>query len=245
MNRVFYDKDGVKNTYYAGVNKVFYDKDGNKLLIYMHRGILGYGLYGVVYKIGNDKCLKHVTNGSRSNSEVIEEIMKLDLESFYKIYKLLYDRDGYFSGYTMKYYDGEDIDILLMPTDYTLDNFAKLERDIEKISEKNIFVDDLHTENVILNRNELIVIDVDNYTFSTSKNLLNSNITEIYRLFKGLYIENMIKNYSETVDELRVIRQLFKSNNNIYDELKGYKYPIDYIKKKSLEPVKYVMKKGM
>ena len=227
------------------MNRVFYDKDGNKLLIYTHMGILGYGLYGVVYKIGKDKCLKHITNDSRSNSEVIEEIMKLDLESFYKIYKLLYDRDGYFSGYTMKYYDGEDIDILLMPTDYTLDNFAKMERDIKKISEKNIFVDDLHTENVILNRNELIVIDVDNYTFSTNENLLNSNITEVYRLFKELYIESMIKNYSETVDELRVIRQLFKSNNNIYDELKGYKYPIDYIKKKSLEPVKYVMKKGM
>ena len=130
----------------------------NKLLIYLHRGIIKHGLYGIVYKIGKDKCLKYITNDSKSNPEVIEEIMKLDLESFYKIYKLLYDRDGYFSGYTMKYYYSEDIDILIMPTDYTLDNFARIERDVKKISEKNILVDDLHIENVILNRNEFIII---------------------------------------------------------------------------------------
>ena len=246
MNMYSYDNNGIKKLY-KNIDKMLYDEDGHKILINLNRGIIGYGLYGVVYQLGTDKCLKYISNDSYSHPEIIKEIMNMDLNNFYKIYKILYDNDNYFSGYIMKYYENIELDILSSQVDYTLSNFYNLTKDIEKISNKFILLKDMHSENIILDKDKIIVIDIDNSIFSLNSNIYLNNIISLYNLFKNLYIDQINKYHKHTLDELSVIKRLFtyRSNYNIYDELKNYKYPIDYIKKKSLEPVKYIMKKGM
>ena len=245
MNTFLYDNNGNLKLYKEDKSKLFYDEEGNKLLINLSKGIIGYGLYGVVYQFGNNQCLKYVTNDSNSNPEVIKEIMHMDLNNFYKIYKLLYDKNHYFSGYIMKYYEDIKLDILSMPIDYTLHNFYSLINDIEKISNKSILLKDMHSENIILNENQIIVIDVDNSIFFL--NPYTNNIISINGLFKDLYINHLEEYHKYTIEKLSVIKRLFtyKNIDYLYNELKDYKYPIDYIKKKSLEPVKYIMKKDM
>ena len=242
MNRVFYDEYGNRKVISSSM-KILYDEDDNKLLLNTENGIVGYGLYGVVYKINEDTCLKYITNDHNSHPEVIKTIMKLDLASFYKIYKLLYDCNNDFSGYIMKYYEEEEIDITTMPTDYTLDNLNNINKDIKTITDNGILLKDLHSGNSIINNDKITIIDVDNSMFYCDENLLKKNIQLIYSLFKEIYIDHIEKSHLVTLDELRTIRKLFNYDNSIYNELKNYKYPIDYIKKKSLEPTKYTMRK--
>ena len=245
MNQVYYDEYGNKKVITEGGSKVFYDEDGNKLLLYLNRGIINYGEYGIVYKLSEDKCIKYVTNDSSAHPEVLKKIMDMDLKSFYKIYKLLHDKYDYFAGYIMKYYNSEEIDITTMPVSYTLDNFRDICYDTTKLSDSKIYMKDTHMDNVIINRDKTIIIDADNFHFTDNEYLQKMNMERIYNLFIEMYIDHIHKYHKPTMDELRVIRRLFNETKNIYDELSGYKYPIDYIKKKSLEPFTYVMKKGM
>ena len=229
------------------MGKIFYDKDGNELIIDLKRDIIGEGLCGVVYHVNEEICLKHIVNSFSTNKEALEEFIKLDLESFYKIYKLLYDRHNRFAGYLMKYYESEEIDIMTMPIDYTLDNLYRMLRDIKILSENNILVEDMHIDNIIMNRDRIINIDVDNYMLIQKNSILTKNTSQIYSLFKGIYIEALLKYYEVNHEEITVARNLFNTGDKdfIYNELSNYKYPIDYIRKKSLEPIKYVMKKDI
>ncbi len=246
MNQVYYDEYGNKKVCSAS-NKVFYDENGNKILMNTGRGIIGYGLCGVVYPYGEGKCLKYITSGAYTNFGVIKDIKELALKQFYKIYTLLFNRNHDFNGYIMKYYQSEDIDILTMPIAYTLDNLSGIIQDTKVISEANILFRDLHSENIIFNNNGMTIIDVDNFDYSQIESPLEFNIDLVYGLFRNIYIESLVKNHKGSLEAAIVIRNLInnKARNLVYDELKGYKYPIDYIKKKSLEPVKYVMKKGV
>ena len=227
--------------------KEYYDEHGKKIIIKINWELVGSGLYGTVYQIDNNVCLKHISYPFNTNKEIIKEFMKLDLPSFYKIYKLLFDKYNEITGYIMKYYKNEEIDIMTMPIEYTLDNLASMLKDIRIISEKNILVEDAHTDNVILNNDRIIIIDVDNYSLSQRCDILNKNIYSIYSLFQNIYVESMLKYYEVTNEELIVTRKLFygKDIDYIYNELSNYKYPIEYVRKKSLEPIKYVMKKDI
>ena len=173
--------------------KEYYDEQGKKIIIKINWELVGSGLYGTVYQIDNNVCLKHISYPFNTNKEIIKEFMKLDLPSFYKIYKLLFNKDKGITGYIMKYYKNEEIDIMTMPIEYTLDNLASMLKDIRIISEKNILVEDAHTDNVILNNDRIIIIDVDNYSLSQRSDILNKNIYSIYSLFQNIYVESMLK----------------------------------------------------
>ena len=246
MNMVFCDKYGNKKVITGG-NKVFYDEENNKILLNTGSGVIGYGLYGIVYKYGEDKCLKYITTPIACNEKVIKEIMQADLSSFYKIYKLLFDRHHDFNGYIMKYYDNPEIDILMMPTSYTLDNYYGILKDAEVLSDKGIYMHDMHSENVILGSDKMTIIDVDNYMYVDTDEITNINVKAVKGAFYDIYADCVRRHHSLTKEEYNALRTIFgsASDASVYEELKNYKYPLDYIKKKSLTPIKYVMKKGI
>lgn len=212
-----------------------------------NREIIGNGLYGVVYRYTNDKCLKYITNNSSTNLDAIKEIKDANLLSFYKIYKLLFDKYQEFNGYIMKYYDSRYVDILTMPSSYTLDNFSDMLHDVQILSEKGIYMRDMHSENVIMDNNNITIIDADNYTYLNNDDLLEKNMKALRYLFYDIYMDSVHRHHNMSKQEYNMIRLLFnhKEDESLYKDLKNYKYPIDYIKKKSLEPIKYVMKKGV
>ena len=219
------------------MNEFFYDKN-NKINIYHLGKPFEHGSCGNIYKISYDTCLKWFNEDSYCNEEAFEMLMDMDLKNFYKVYKMLYDIYHDFVAYIMKYYDSEDIDFLTMPMSYILDNFYDLFESVVKISDKNILIQDLHDGNVITNKNQIIVIDVDMYYIlkNPSKNeAICANYKKLCYLFRDLFINAISKYHPDLSDAGLIINNLFHYKNNssdVYKKLKTYKYPIDYIRSK-------------
>ena len=219
------------------MNEFFYDKN-NKINIFHLGKPFAHGSCGNVYRINDDTCLKLFGEDAYYNEDAFEIMMNMNLKNFYKVYKMLYDDCHEFVAYTMKYYDFEDIDILMMSMSYILDNFYGLFESFTKLSDKNILIQDLHGSNIIVNRNAITIIDTDMYGFlkePSQGEALLANWKSLCYLFRILFISSISKYHSELSDVRLIINNLFDYKNNssdVYKKLKTYKYPIDYIRSK-------------
>ena len=225
------------------MNVLFYDNKKKPIKyklnkVYMHGGC------GSVYRINTDTCLKWFGEDNFYDEEAFETIMKLNLTNFYKIYQMLYDEGDNFVGYTMKYYESSEIDILTMPIEYTINNLYKLYKSINIITSNSIFVRDLRESNIIMNNQDMTVIDVDLYFKNmfysirndlTKNDLIHNNLSELYRLFSEIYF-NALATYHYTLNfDKVIIDELFSIDStpsDIHKKLIKYKYPLDYIKER-------------
>lgn len=211
----FYNIDGEVNDYHL-LNKI------------------GGGSYSRVYMLSPFQCIKifrELDNGI--NYEDINFINSLDLDNFYKIYSLLFNKIGIFRGYTMKYYLPSNESIFLKSSNYTLDNFYSIKKSIATLSKHNIFIPDLHNDNVILGKDEITVIDTDIYSktllFDNNK-LSIRNKRALFSLFRMIYIDNLCCYHYYTKEDIKIVNDLFNFNDpDKVKVLKKYKYPIDYI----------------
>lgn len=199
------------------------------------------GQYGSVYRVSTLACAKVYKNSPvEIDPEVLKTIRGLSLRNFYEIYDLLYTKGGKFKGYLMKYYDSFDIDILTMPTAYTLDNLYALRDAMAKLTSSNIWVVDLHEDNVILGESIMTVIDADLYTFNnfySAEKLKVKNTKAINSLFFNIYILAINKYHQEYAryDISKSIIELFSAISEMdtftmTKRLMKYKYPIDYLR---------------
>lgn len=225
---------------------ILFDENGKSVRFNTNENnLVGKGVFGTIYRTDASSCIK-VYNGRPSvdiDLELLKTIRGLSLKKFYEIYDLLYTKNGTFKGYSMKYYDNFDIDILTTPTEYTLDNLYNLRDSILKLANNNIYAIDMHDENVILGESDMTVIDVDLFIFTTFYNgtgLMVKNINAVNNLFYSLYVKAINRFHEEYAkyDVSKVIRELFStiSERDTYDMVKKltkYKYPIDYIEKYS------------
>jgi hypothetical protein len=221
---------------------ILYDKNQNKEVINIISRINS-GQHGIVYRTSKTECIKVYNDHYSINIEVLELIKELKLKNFYDILKLYYARSGIFKAIKMKYYHEEDIDILTMPTEYTLDSLYALQKSAEILTQNNIQIEDTHTGNIILTNEGIIVIDVDLYSFNkfrTLNELQNRNIGKIGYVFKELFAESFFDNHSDikNINTIEVICELFsyitpQSIEKTYKKLVKYKYPIDYILKET------------
>ena len=215
-----------------------YDKN-DKLYVYNVREPIAVGSTSNVYRISDNECLKYMELYSFFDTSIIERIIQMDLANFYKIYRILYCNYGYFAGYLMKYYPKEDIRILTMPVDYTLDNFYSIASSMMRLSREGIIARDVHGGNVIMNKDAITVIDVDffeeEYAYSEEK-LIRNNRKILLDLFRELYVNNMKSMITDPSEEMyKRIQDLYSPFNSfdmVAKKLEGYKYPIDYVRKK-------------
>lgn len=219
--------------------------DEGKRKKYDTTSLIGCGHYGDVYKLPNEECIK-IYKGKNLNidKEILIQIKNLLLDNYYEIYDLLYTKSSLLKGYTMKYYQNEDIDILTMPVEYTLDNLFKLSRSVEKLTENQIFISDMHTGNIIVNSSKITVIDTDLYTFNRFldySKLKTKNISALECLFREIYLEAVNKYHKEYIgyDTSQMVKELFRPHNynipeNTCKKLSKFKYPIDYIKTRKI-----------
>lgn len=220
---------------------IFYTEN-NDIIRYRTNDIIGGEVYGTVYRISMDECVKKF----RSKNMMIDKdalllIQELGLDNFCKIKRLLYNKNRMLVGYLMEYYQKDNIDILTLPTNYTMDNLYKLYSSVMKLSENNIFIDDMHTGNIIMNKAGITIIDYDLYVLNgcfTGPLLKYKNIRSLRYLFKEIYKEALVEYHKEYNSELnrRVIDGIFELwtpeiFNKTCKKLARYKYPIDYIKK--------------
>lgn len=217
------------------MGQIFYDKDNNRYRFQLKEEI-GSGSSGKVYKAGYENCIKtfkYPDNINNNREEVLRIISKLDLENLYKIKALLYDSIGDIIGYTMSYYPKEKIDILTMPTDYTIENMKRLYQVAETLGKKCIRMHDVLPINTILTQKRIIIIDADSYflenyeCITSNKYLINCLIINLYK--RHLSLNHDISNY--TPESINNINNLFQQKNPeiIYKKLSKHKYPIDCI----------------
>lgn len=228
----------------------YFTKNGDKVKCDQTK-LLGTGTRGKVYLTKKQECIKIWANKSEIPFEgnLFDELTNLQLPNYYVLLSLLFKRKqdinnpNLAAGYLYQWVEQEPTDILTMPVSYTLDNLNELLKANEILTRNNIMVDDLHcTDNVILNQNSITAIDIDLYTknhFLNSRELRDTNITELEELFKGIYLES-IRKYHQELDtpKTKVLiksRELFELNyregvSYTSKKLSRYKYPIDYFK---------------
>ncbi len=189
------------------------------------------GAYGDVYKIDDDTCIKIISSCFYLSDAAIKVIRQLKLKRFYEIYDLLYDSSKHFVGYTMKYYPSEDIEIIKMPTSYTLDNLYELYQSFERLSDNYILTSDCYHENVIINSTGLTIIDTDFFQ-QCDDDVRIKNYDNLLYLFRSLYYKELRKLDFPTTDREYILDYLFNQNDDfksVEKKLVKYKYPIDYI----------------
>ena len=228
----------------------YFKDDGSKILCDKTK-ILGSGNGGCVYKTNDDKTIKvwYDIEFIDIDAELIKKIGSLKLGNYYRILSLLYKRkkdmvnEKDAIGYLYEYVKKDNIDILTMPVDYTIDNINELYKSVLILTKNKILADDLkHPGNVIMNKDGIIAIDVDYYTkdhYLSSKELRYNNIRELEQLFITLYLEaiskyhkninNRIPNLSLKLNELFELR--YKEEvKSVNKKLSKYKYPIEYFR---------------
>jgi len=198
---------------------------------------LNKGTSGIVYKISEEECLKLFKYYNECDAKVLELLKKIKPNNFYEIKELIYNGNNDFIGYTMKYYEDKNLDLLTMPTEYLLDNLNGICNSINKLTNNNVLVTDLISKNTILTNNKIIIIDVDNFKFNklyTSINDLNKhNLSELRSLLIDLFIQSKIKYHKGEIIETNK-DNIFDIKDNFsrtYKVLRKYKYPIDYFRK--------------
>ena len=181
--------------------KTFYSEDGQKKEFNCVQ-FIDCGVQGNIYRLDDGRCLKCFNRRCSIDEKAFRIIAEMNLANFYKIYEILYKRkiiECKFASYVMEYYEKDlDFDILFMPIEYTLMNFYNIFDSVNKLSEKGIFVSDLHSKNVIINKEAITVIDVDMYTESklfSKENLIRKNSLAVYSLFRRLYYNALCKYY--------------------------------------------------
>ena len=214
-----------------------FDCDGKDYFFNLEKPF-DHGYQANIYRIDDGRCLKHfIYMYSECNDKTLRTISDMDLDGFYKIHDILYDKNGKYSAYTMDYYyNDKNLDILTLPVEYTIENFRRLYKSILRLSKEGIRTIDLHSDNIILNNDGIVVIDVDLYSYFSyfdRYSVVDKNVETLYSLFRELY-RKMIFNFynSDKKLDFKIIDDLFVPTDNIdlvCKKLVRYKRPIDYI----------------
>lgn len=183
------------------------------------------------------KLLKH--NISDYNDEVFKILKNIGSDNIYKIYQLFYNKKRTkFLGYETEYYSKDIEDILTQETYYTLNNLYNMYNLFSKLTENSIVANDTHQDNVILQKNNMILIDADYYFKSNlSKEKIElMNLKALAYIFKSLYNQTITDYHPNLLPSSDNISNLFniKSKNDldkICKKLSKHKYPLDYLSK--------------
>lgn len=166
-----------------------------------------------VYLINDQECAKVKINPDLVSLDTLECIQEMNLDGVYQIRKFLFNQDNVFKGYIMKYYPHEDINFFDMDMGYTIENYLKFKKIVEKFTKKNIFMVDLNTNNVVVNSDGMTIIDMDLYVISefvSSDRIELNNLKALRYIFTQLYLENWERYYG--TDCILKVFDLFELN---------------------------------
>ena len=210
--------------------------------------LLGSGQFGSAYQ--KDGKVYKLLNapGTSEQYENMCTIKNLNLPNFYKLYEVLFTKDGEkrdFAGTISKYYQKQDVDMFLMPTEYLTDSFNGLLESVRTLGKSGIAVSDLHTGNSIINKDGIFIIDTDLYGkkgFLSNHKILSQNelrlVSFLLDTLYGNFSDHHGQDYTwEQIAEINsaihiLISNCIMNNESITEKLSGIKYPMDYVTKK-------------
>lgn len=139
--------------------------------------------------------------------------------------------------YTYEWSKKEYIEMLEQPVDYLLDNLNELLRLADICSMNGVAMNDMKVENLICNKNNIVLIDPDMYYFvapqENKSQLAIQNRKHIFQMLKSVC--QRLTEY-RSADISRKINELFESSiedprygiSILCKKLSGCKMPIDY-----------------
>lgn len=233
---------------------IYYTKDNNK--IFIPNSILnkenGHGKCGTVYKYNDDLCIKIYNRGidfdhCLLNTDIYEDLKKIKSDNLVDIKMALYkdkENKSITDAYLLTYYEEKYDDFLEIYTDYLLYNLEEIFKLIKEISIFKIRLHDLKRENLILTKDNIVLIDPDRwyYNFLSSIEAVEKlNINNIMGMFSEITEKSLQDNHLDFLIENNlyvyvISSKLFPLTSNkdramkvLSKRLNGYKRPIDYV----------------
>lgn len=212
---------------------------------------INHGKCGSVYKCGN-QCIKLYNQTMNMSWNRLSKVMYKKLKaipnpSLVNITDILYKekQDYIVNGYIMDYYQKTDDDILEYPTEYLLRNAHNFLEISANCSSKKIKLLDIRMANVLITKNNLVLIDPDKWEIKGNLDYfelekINSSI--VISLLDDIICKYLNKYHSKEMAAKRisadyVSRRLLKFSSSKKTEkvlarnLKHCKRPIDYLHK--------------
>ena len=226
----------------------YYDRDKNKIKFNtINMKCIGKGTCGKVYK-HNNNAVKIYYNDTAEFLRLKPERFDLfksitnphfiKLKNIYRKNPSPFDKNKEFvtAAYETAYYQEDKTSIIEKPMDYLLDNLSELEILLTYFTSEHILTDDLKYCNTILCKNDIVLIDPDNYriykdslryiALRNKENLLNLTNSILYNSLKD-YDKNLLKDINVQLIKFNV----HESTNVTYQVskvLKKYKTLRDY-----------------
>lgn len=230
----------------------YYDENGKEIIIpdSVFSVEDNHGKCGTIYKFSDDLCIKRYDRDiyfdyCLLNTSIYDDLKTIKSDNLVDIKMPLYkDNKSIIDAYLLTYYKEQYDDFLEIPTEYLLYNLEEILKLIKEISEYKIRLDDLKRENIILTKDNIVLIDPDRwyYKFKDSeKEIEKLNINNIMAMFSKITKESLKNNYLDFLIENNIYDyvisdKLFPLTSNkdramkvLSKRLKGYKRPIDYV----------------
>ena len=232
----------------------YYDENGKEIIIpdSVFSVEDNHGKCGTIYKFSDDLCIKRYDRDiyfdyCLLNTSIYDDLKTIKSDNLVDIKMALYkdkENKSITDAYLLTYYEEKYDDFLEIYTDYLLYNLEEIFKLIKEISIFKIRLHDLKRENLILTKNNIVLIDPDRwyYKFKDSeKEIEKLNINNIMAMFSKITKESLKNNYLDFLIENNlydyvISNKLFPLTSNkdramkvLSKRLNGYKRPIDYV----------------
>lgn len=230
----------------------YYDENGKEVIIPddVLNNEVGHGVCATVYRYSDDLCIKRYDRDiyfdyCLLNTSIYDDLKTIKSDNLVDIKMPLYkDNKSIIDAYLLTYYKEQYDDFLEIPTEYLLYNLEEILKLIKEISEYKIRLDDLKRENIILTKDNIVLIDPDRwyYKFKDSeKEIEKLNINNIMGMFSEITEKSLQDNHLDFLIENNlyvyvISSKLFPLTSNkdramkvLSKRLNGYKRPIDYV----------------
>ena len=207
------------------------------------------GEYGNVYRYNENQCIK-IYNDKEFKIKFflttylynyLKEISSANLvsidELLFKDNKYMFQADAYI----MEYYEAIYQNILLVPSDYLIENLEKLLILSKGLSKKHIIIDDLKKDNTIFTEDKIVLIDIEHYILDrniSQREISKINNSTISCLFNQITLNELKKYYNSQIGTIYA-NKLFPVTSRsdtqvkvLSKRLSGYKTTLDYIKER-------------
>ncbi len=232
----------------------YYDENGKEVIIpdSVFSVEDNHGKCGTIYKFSDDLCIKRYDRDiyfdyCLLNTSIYDDLKTIKSDNLVDIKMPLYKDKNYkytADAYLLSYYEEKYKSFLEIPTEYLLYNLEEILKLIKEISEYKIRLDDLKRENIILTKDNIVLIDPDRwyYKFKDSeKEIEKLNINNIMGMFSEITEKSLQDNHLDFLIENNlyvyvISSKLFPLTSNkdramkvLSKRLNGYKRPIDYV----------------
>ena len=234
---------------------IYYTKDNKEFIIPddIFNKEDNHGKCGSIYKYSDNLCIKRYDRSIHFdycllNTSIYDDLKTIKSDNLVDIKMPLYkdkNNKNITDAYLLTYYKEQYDDFLEIYTDYLLYNLEEILKLIKEISNFKIRLDDLKRENIILTKDNIVLIDPDRwyYEYETDdKNEIEKlNINNIMAMLNEITKESLKNNHLDFLTDNNLFNyvisnKLFPLTSNkdkamkvLMKRLNGYKRPIDYV----------------